>query len=68
VGKTNDGVTLVTVLTPQARKAEDITTEKAEAERIAAEALPSNNPVERANRTRALERARGLAYVAAKNA
>ena len=67
VGRTATGQTLVTVLTPRAQKAEDVSAAAAERARTAAEALPAGNAVERENRTRALDRARGMTKVAAKN-
>lgn len=61
------GRTLISVLTPRAVKAEQVTATAAEETRVAAEGLPSTNAVERENRTRALERAHGMARVAARN-
>ena len=67
IGRTPDGRTLVTVLTPRAAKAEDVTAAKAEDTRAAAEKLPASNAVERESRNRAMDRARGMSRVAAKN-
>jgi F-type H+-transporting ATPase subunit epsilon len=57
---------VINVLTPKAIPAKDVTAEKAEAARAEAEALPSTDEVTRNNRNRALDRARGMAKVAAK--
>jgi F-type H+-transporting ATPase subunit epsilon len=58
---------VVNVLTAKAIPANDVTAEKAQAARTEAEALTATDDVGRANRTRALDRARGMAKVAAKN-
>ena len=60
--------TLVTVLTPKAQPAAELTPAKAADARAAADAMPSTNAIERGNRERAQDRARGMAHVAAKNA
>jgi hypothetical protein len=44
-----------------------VTATAADQARTVAEALPAGNAVERENRTRALDRARGMAKVVAKN-
>jgi F-type H+-transporting ATPase subunit epsilon len=59
---------VVTVLTANALSSEKVTREAAQQAAQAAEALPSNNNVERANKAKARERASGMAKVAAKNA
>ena len=59
---------VVTVLTANAKPADTITSEMAEAARTEAEALPATNAVERANKAKARDRAAGLKKVAAKNA
>jgi F-type H+-transporting ATPase subunit epsilon len=59
---------VVNVLTPKAAPAADVTTAAAEQARTQAEALPATNPAEAATRHRAIERARGMAKVAAKGA
>jgi F-type H+-transporting ATPase subunit epsilon len=59
---------VVTVLTARALPASEVTPAMAEAASTEAEALPMSNPVERANRAKARERAAGLKKVAAKNA
>ena len=59
---------VVTVLTARAVKAADVTTAAAEQAAAAAEALPSGTAAERANKTRARERAQGMKQVAARNA
>jgi F-type H+-transporting ATPase subunit epsilon len=59
---------VVTILTAKAMKATDVTTATAEQARTEAEALPSGNAVERANKAKARDRAAGLKKVAAKNA
>ncbi len=59
---------VVTILTAKAMKATDVTTTTAEQARTEAEALPSGNAVERANKAKARDRAAGLKKVAAKNA
>lgn len=58
---------VVTVLTANALASEKVTREAAQQAAQAAEALPSNNNVERANKAKARERASGMAKVAAKN-
>jgi F-type H+-transporting ATPase subunit epsilon len=58
---------LVNVLTQKAIPAKDVTAEKADAARAEADALAATDEVTRTNRNRALERARGMAKVAAKN-
>lgn len=58
---------VVTVLTANARPASEITTALAEEARAEAEALPTSNAAERANKARARDRASGLKKVAAKN-
>jgi F-type H+-transporting ATPase subunit epsilon len=57
----------VTVLTAKAMKAEEVTPHKADEAAIQAEAMPSGNAVERANKSRARDRASGMKKVAAKN-
>lgn len=57
----------VTVLTANALASEKVTREAAQQAAQAAEALPSTNNVERANKAKARERASGMAKVAAKN-
>jgi F-type H+-transporting ATPase subunit epsilon len=57
---------VVNVLTPRAAPAGDVTAAAVEQARVQAEALPTTNPAEAATRKRALERARGMAKVAAK--
>jgi F-type H+-transporting ATPase subunit epsilon len=59
---------VVTVLTAKALKAEAVTSATAEQAATTAEALPSGNAVERANKDRARERALGMKKVAARNA
>ncbi|HEV3439757.1 MAG TPA: ATP synthase F1 subunit epsilon [Gemmata sp.] len=59
---------VVTILTAKAMKATDVTAAAAEQARTEAEALPSGNAVERANKAKARDRATGLKKVAAKNA
>jgi F-type H+-transporting ATPase subunit epsilon len=58
---------VVTILTEKAMKASDVTTTAAEQARTDAEALPSGNAVERANKAKSRERALGMKKVAAKN-
>ena len=58
---------VVTVLTAKATPAADVTAEKAEKAQADAEALPSSNAVERANKARARDRATGMKKVAARN-
>jgi F-type H+-transporting ATPase subunit epsilon len=59
---------IVTVLTPKAEEASKITSEMAATAATAAEALPTTNAVERANKAKARDRAQGLKKVATKNA
>jgi len=59
---------VVTVLTAKALPAIDVTADKATAAVLDADALPSGNAVERANKTKARDRAAGMKKVAAKNA
>ena len=59
---------VVTILTEKAMKASDVTTAAADRARTEAEALPSGNAVERANKAKSRDRALGLKKVAAKNA
>ncbi|HSQ55405.1 MAG TPA: ATP synthase F1 subunit epsilon [Gemmata sp.] len=59
---------VVTVLTSKAQPASEITSELAAAAATEAEALPTGNAVERANKAKARDRAQGLKKVAAKNA
>ncbi len=58
---------VVTVLTANAKPAETVTAEMASAAATEADALPATNPVERANKAKARDRAAGLKKVAAKN-
>jgi F-type H+-transporting ATPase subunit epsilon len=58
---------VVTVLTASALSSEKVTRDAAQKAAQAAEALPSGNGVERANKAKARERASGMAKVAAKN-
>jgi F-type H+-transporting ATPase subunit epsilon len=58
---------VVTILTEKAMKASDVTTTAAEQARTEAEALPTGNAVERANKAKARDRALGMKKVAAKN-
>lgn len=58
---------VINVLTAKAIPAKDVTAEKAQAARTEAEALTATDDVGRANRAKALDRARGMAKVAAKN-
>jgi len=58
---------VVTILTEKAMKATDVTTTAAEQARNEAEALPTGNAVERANKAKARDRALGMKKVAAKN-
>jgi F-type H+-transporting ATPase subunit epsilon len=58
---------VVTILTEKAMKANDVTTTAAEQARVEAEALPTGNAVERANKAKARDRALGMKKVAAKN-
>lgn len=57
----------VTVLTAKAVKAEEITQHKADEAAVQAEAMPSGNAVERANKSRARDRATGMKKVAMRN-
>ena len=59
---------VVTVLTAKALPAASVTAASAEQAAAAADALPSGNAVERANKDRARERAQGMKAVVAKNA
>jgi F-type H+-transporting ATPase subunit epsilon len=58
---------VVTVLTANARHATEITAEMAEEARTQADALPTGNALERANKAKARDRAAGMKKVAAKN-
>lgn len=58
---------VVTVLTANARAAETVTAEQAATAAEQAAALPATNPVERANKTKARDRAAGLKKVAGRN-
>jgi len=58
---------VVTVLTSKAEEAAKITPAMATAAATEAEALPAGNAVERANKTKARDRAAGMKKVAAKN-
>lgn len=58
---------VVTVLTAGAQPAEKVTADAAAAARATAEALPTGNAVERANKEKARDRAAGMKKVAAKN-
>ena len=58
---------IISVLTGKAQKAEEVTSSVAEKAAAEAEALPFTNAVERANKTKARDRAQGLKKVAAKN-
>ncbi|QJW93062.1 FoF1 ATP synthase subunit delta/epsilon [Frigoriglobus tundricola] len=58
---------VVTVLTANAKPAETVTNEMATTAASQAAAMPATNPVERANKTRASDRAAGLLKVATKN-
>lgn len=58
---------VVTILTARAMKAADVTATVADRARSQAEAMPSSNTVERANKSAARERALGMKKVAAKN-
>jgi F-type H+-transporting ATPase subunit epsilon len=57
---------VVNVLTARALAPDKLTPDAVATARAAAEALPSNNAVERDTRTKALARAQGMAKVAAK--
>jgi F-type H+-transporting ATPase subunit epsilon len=59
---------VVTVLTAKAALAAEVTPEKAAQAWTDAEAMPSTTAVERANKTKARDRAQGMKRVAAKNA
>lgn len=59
---------VISVLTAKAVKAEDVTPASAEKAAADAAAMPSSNPIERANKTKARDRAQGMKKVAAKNA
>ena len=58
---------VVTVLTGRARKATEITSEVAAQAATELETLPATNAVERANKSRARDRAQGMKVVAARN-
>jgi F-type H+-transporting ATPase subunit epsilon len=58
---------VVTVLTDRAEDATKVTADAAAAAAAQAEALPSGSAVERANKTKARDRAAGMKKVAAKN-
>jgi F-type H+-transporting ATPase subunit epsilon len=58
---------VVNVLTPKAIPANEVTPAVAEQARMAAEAMPESNPAEQATRQRAIERAKGMARIAAKS-
>jgi F-type H+-transporting ATPase subunit epsilon len=58
---------VVTVLTAGAQPAEKVTADAAAAAREQAEALPTSNAVERANKEKARDRAAGMKKVAARN-
>lgn len=59
--------TVVNVLTARAVPADKLSADAVTTARTAADALPSNNPVERETRTKAVARAQGMAKVLAKN-
>lgn len=59
---------VVNVLTASATPAGEVTVAKADAAKLAADALPATSAVERETRQKAQDRARGMAHVAAKNA
>ncbi len=59
---------VVTVLTAKSMPAAEVTPAKATDARSVADAMPATNAIERANREKALNRARGMAHVVAKNA
>lgn len=59
---------VVTVLTARAEEAAKVTAEQAAAAAAQADSLPATTPVERANKTKARDRAAGMKKVAAKNA
>ena len=58
---------IITILTAKALKASDVTVAAAEKARTDAEALPSGNALERANKAKARDRAQGMKKVAGKN-
>ena len=58
---------VVTVLTAKARPAAEVTADMAAAAAAEVEAMPAATAVERANKTKARDRAQGLKRVAAKN-
>ncbi|MFO0804843.1 MAG: F0F1 ATP synthase subunit epsilon [Gemmataceae bacterium] len=58
---------LISVLTAKAQKAEEVTVALAEKAAADAAAMPSGTPVERANKTKARDRAQGMKKVAAHN-
>lgn len=58
---------VVTVLTARAEEATKVTADMAAAAATQADALPSSNAVERANKAKARDRAAGMKKVAAKN-
>ena len=57
---------VVNVLTPAAKKLDELTPAAVDAERARADALPDTNPAERATKARAKAKAAGMARVAAK--
>ena len=59
---------VVTVLTANAKPAETVTADMAATAAAEADALPATNPVERANKGKARDRAAGLTRVAARTA
>jgi F-type H+-transporting ATPase subunit epsilon len=58
---------VVTVLTAASRPASDVTIDLATQAAAEAEAMPASNAVERANKTKARDRAQGMRKVATKN-
>ncbi len=58
---------VVTVLTAASRPANEITSDLASQAAAEAEAMPASNTVERANKTKARDRAQGMKKVATKN-
>ena len=58
---------VITVLTANARPAAEVTAAMADEARAEAEALPTANAVERANKAKARDRAQGMKKVATKN-
>jgi F-type H+-transporting ATPase subunit epsilon len=58
---------VISVLTAKAQKAEDVTPALAQTAAADAEAMPSGNALERANKTKARDRAQGMKKVATKN-